>query len=317
MGKLSEIKTCIETFFHLQKNETFETFYNAGVDAYSKKDYENAIKNFKLASEQEKVRPQVYYNLGLTYQCMKEYEKAISSYLRFLEINPDDYDGLYNIALTYFNQNNYPKAIEYFKKCSAIKQEEEALKALVLAYLSNNEIQNAFEFSKTILETCKNDIDLYYKLAKVFETKNSLNKDFTLIDKAIEMYLKIIERNSKHFDAYLSISICFAKKGEWEMSVEFCNKVLELKPDSYEANNQMGLVYYCCDEIKKAVGYYETALKLKPDGDYKVYSNLAYAYEKDGQHDNAIKIFTKLLNKFPEFPAKDEVKNHLRVLKTL
>lgn len=317
MGKLNKIKTFIENKLHSPKNETFEAFYNAGVDAYSKKDYENAIKHFKLASEQAKVRPQVYYNLALTYQHMEEYEKAISSYLRFLEINPEDYDGLYNIALIYFNQNNYPKSIEYFKRCSAIKQEEDAVKALVLAYLSNNETQNAFEFSQNVLETYKNSIDLYYKLAKIFETKNSFNKDFTLIDKAIEMYLNIIERNSKYFDAYLSISICFAKKGEWEMSVEFCNKALEIKPDSYEANNQMGLVYYCCDEIKKAVSYYETALKLKPEGDYKVYSNLAYAYEKDGQHENAIKIFTKLLSKFPEFPAKDEVKNHLRVLKTL
>lgn len=317
MGKLSEIKTFIESKLHSSKKNTFEAFYNSGVDAYSKMDYENAIKYFQTAIEQEGVRPQVYYNLGLSYQCMKEYERAIAAYSKFLESNPEDYDGLYNIALTYFNKENYPKSIEYFKKCVEIKCEEDVIKALVLAYLNNNEMQVAVDFSLNIFRTRKNGIDLYYQLAKVFENKNSLNKDFTFIDNAIEMYLKIIERNSKYFDAYLAISICFAKKGEWEMSVEFCNKALEVNPQSYEANNQMGLVFYCCDEVKKAVNYYETALKLKPEGDYKVYSNLAYAYEKIGQYDKAINIFTKLIGKFPQFPAKDEVKNHLRILKTL
>lgn len=315
MDKLNKVKTFIETKLHSPKGKTFEAYYNAGVDAYGKQNYETAIKYFKLATEQKNVRPQVYYNLALSYQCMKEYDKAIAAYNRFLESNPQDYDGLYNIALAYFNKENYSQSVEYFKKCFEIKNEEDVIKALVLAYLSNNEMQSAIDFASNIFETHQNGINLYYELAKIFENKNHLNKDFTFIDKAIEMYSKIIERDVKYFDAYLAVSICYAKKGEWEMSVDFCNKALEVNPQSYEANNQMGLVFYCCNEVKKAVDYYETALKLKPDGDYKVYSNLGYAYEKIGQYDKAVKIFTQLINKFPQFPAKDEIKNHLRILK--
>lgn len=315
--ELSKIITFIKNKLDFHKSKTFEVYYNLGVDAFGHQDYENAIQYFKLAVEQEDVRPQVYYNMALTYQCMKEYDRAILIYNKFLEANPADYDGLYNLALTYFNKENYQKSIEYFKKCFEVRKEEDVVKALVLAYLSNNQIQPAEEFALNILNTCENGLDLYYQIAKIFENKNTQNKDFTLIDKAIEMHLKILERNPKYFDAYLSISICYAKKGEWEMSVEFCNKALAMNPESYDANNQMGLVYYCCDEVRKAVNYYEAALKLKPEGDYKVYSNLAYAYEKIGQYDKAINIFTKLISKFPHFPAKDEIKNHLRVLKTL
>lgn len=317
MDNLSKIKTFIKEKLHAPKKNTFEAFYNSGIDSFNRKDYEKAIKFFKQALEQEHVRPQVYYNIGLTYQSMKDYDLAIASYKKFLDANPEDYDGLYNIALAYFKQNNYSKAIEYFKKCLETKSEDDVIKALVTAHLSNNEVQEASELSFCVLETQKNRLDLFYQLARIFENKNVAGKDFTLIDKAIEMYLKVIERNPKYFDAYLQISICFAKKGEWEMSVEFCNKALEMKPDSYEANNQMGLVHYCSGEVKQAIGFYETALKLKPEGDYKVYSNLAYAYEKIAQYDKAIKIFTKLLSKFHEFPAKEEIKNHLRVLKTL
>lgn len=315
--ELNKITTFIKEKFYRAQENTFEAFYNSGVDAFDRKDYEKAMKFFKQALEQEGVRPQVYYNIGLTYQSISEYDLALSAYKKFLEANPEDYDGLYNIALTYFKLSNYPRAIEYFQKCISMKNEEDVIKALVTAYLSNNEVQTAFDFSLNIFETRENGLDLFYQLAKIFESKNPHNKDFTLIDKAIEMYLKVIEKNSKYFDAYLSVSICYAKKGEWEMSVEFCNKALEINPDSYEANSQIGLVYYCCDEMKKAINYFEIALKLKPSGDYKVYSNLAYAYEKMAKYDKAISIFTKLISKFPEFPAKDEIKNHLRVLKTL
>ena len=157
---------------------------------------------------------------------------------------------------------------------------------------------------------------MYYAIAKTFENKHSLNKDFTFIDKAIEMYSRIIEQEPENFDVYLSISICYAKKGEWENSVDYCKRAIQINPESYDANNQMGLVYYCCNELKEAIKHYETALGLKPD-DYKIYSNLGYAYEKIGDFNKAVKIFSQLVKKFPQMPAKDEIKNHLRILKTL
>lgn len=312
---LSKIKTFIESKFGPSK--TYEGYYNAGIDAYSKKNYEKAISYFLLATAQKDVRPQVYYNLGLTYHCLKEYDKAVLAYIKFLAVHTEDYDGLYNIALAYFEQKKYQKSIEYFKKCVEMKNEEDVVKALISAYLSNDELQAAVQLAQKVFETRENGTDLYYEIAKIFESKNPTGKDFTLIEEAVEMYLQIIEKDPQYFEAYLSVSICYAKKGEWEDSVEFCKKALKINPDSYEANNQMGLVYYCCDEIKKAIIYFETALKLLPEGDSKVYSNLAYAYEKIGQNDKAIDIFNKLIKKFPHLPAKEEIKNHLRVLKTL
>lgn len=315
MSNLTKVKEYIGK--KLLKTKSFEFFYNIGIDFYAQKDYENAINNFKLALEQAEVKPQVYYNLALSYQYMKNYDMAIVTYNKFLELNNNDYDGLYNLALTYYMKENFSKAVEFFEKCIEIKKDEDGIKSLILAYLSQNEVQKASDFADQILQIPGNGIKLYYTIAKVFENKNSFNKEFTYIDKAIEMYSKIIEKDPAYFDAYLSISICYAKKGEWENSVVFCQKALEVNPKAYEANNQMGLVYYCCNEVKEAVKYYETALKLKPNGDYKIYSNLGYAYEKMGQTDKAVKIFTQLISKFPKCPAKDEIKNHLRILKDL
>ncbi len=315
MGKINEFKEYISDKFNFSDAKTFEFFYNSGIDAYDKKNYEKAIKLFKEALEQTDVKPQVYYNLGLCYHSVNDYNKAIAAYKKFLELNPDDYDGLYNIALVYYIKKNYSKSVEFFEKSVEINMEEDSVKSLTLAYLSNNEMQKALDFAERIFKFEKNGMYLYSKIAKVFETKNSLSRDFTYVDAAIEMYSGIIEKDENYFDAYISKSICYAKKGEWENSLNFCQKALEKNPQSYEANNQMGLVYYCRDEIEEAVNYYENALKLKPEGDYKVYSNLAYAYEKMGEKDKAIKVFEQLIRKFPNIPAIEEIKNHLRILK--
>lgn len=315
MGTLTAIKEYIGEKF--LKGKKFEFFYNLGIDFYGKKDYENAVKYFKFAIEQQEVKPQVYYNLALTYQYMKDYDTAVSTYNKFLELVPEDYDGLYNLALTYQMKENHPKAIELFEKAVAIKKEEDGIKMLVSAYLNQNEVQKAIDFAEELFKLPENGDKLYYVVAKIFECKNSFSKEFTFIDKAIEMYSKLVEKDAQNFEAYLSISICYAKKGEWENSVTYCQKALDTNPKSYEANNQMGLVYYCFNDIKEAIKYYEIALKLNPSKDYKIYSNLGYAYEKVGQTGKAIKIFSQLVSKFPNCPAKDEIKNHLRILKSL
>lgn len=314
MNILSKVKEYIEK--NLIEGGKFKFFYNLGIDSYSKKDYQNALKFFINAAEQPESKSEVYYNLGLTYQCIKDYENAIEAYDKFLNENPQDYDAIYNLGLTYFLKEDFSNAAKSFEKCLKVRLEEDSTKALALAYLSLGEAQKAIEFADKIFYE-ENGLQLYYSIAKVFENKNSLTKDFTYIDKAIEMHKKIIEADSNYFDSYLSASICYAKKGDWENSVEFCKKALDVNPKSYEANNQMGLIYYCCEEIAESIKYYETALKINPSSDYKIYSNLGYAYEKIGHYDKAVNVFSKLVNKFPQFPAKEEIKNHLRILKTL
>lgn len=294
--------------------KSFEYLYNKGIDCYNKNDFDSAINFFKLAIEKPHPKPQVYYNLGLSYHHIQAYELAVVAYKKFLEFNSKDHDGLYNLALTYFTSCKFDKAVEFFRKCFEIKKDEDTARALTLAYLAQNDEQSALKFADEVFEIPERGIKLLYVVAKVFENKNVSTKEFVFLDIALSLYSKILEKEN-HFESCLATSICYAKKGEWANSVVFCQKAIEINPKSYDANNQMGLVFYCSDKVEEAVKYYENALKLKPVGDYKVYSNLAYAYEKVGEVDKAIKIFTQLVSKFDNYPAKEEIKNHLRVLK--
>lgn len=317
MVKVSFIKNFTDFLFGaLYKNKGFEFYYNQGIDYFNKTVYEKALFEFKTSLQKPNPQPQVHYNMGLTYHYLGNYENAIACYNHFLALRPDDYDGLYNLALTYYTLENYSKAQEIFEKCLDIKKEEEGIKALVLCYLALDAPQKAIDLASRFSNEGLQGKNFAYVIAKTFENKNSFSREFKNIETAIELYSNMILNDPENHNLYLSISICYAKKGDWENSVEFCKKALEKAPASYEVNNQMGLIYYCRNQVEEAVKFYEIALKSKPEGDYKIYSNLAYAYEKLGDKDKAIKMFSSLIKKFPNYPAKDEIKNHLRILKT-
>src|SRR5574344_1502218 len=115
----------------------------------------------------------------------------------------------------------------------------------------------------------------------------------------------------------LSISMCYARINNWDKAVNYAQKVVVANPDSYQANRQLGFIYYCESDIERAINYYKTALLINPYPAYKLYSELAYSYEKAKKYDEAIKQFELLLSKFTDFPAFYEIKFHMQYLRQL
>ena len=66
--------------------------------------------------------------------------------------------------------------------------------------------------------------------------------------------------------------------------------------------------------MENCIEYYEKASRINSKTDYKIYSNLAYAYEKVGKDEEAIKLFKELVTKFTNCPSKAEIRKHVRLL---
>lgn len=292
--------------------KTFGAYYNKGLEYYEKKNYEKAIEFFEIAMNMPNFKPQVYYNLGLAYQKSNKFVDAIVYYQTFLNYEPSDYDATYNLGLAYYYNFNFSKAIEMFKHCLKIKKDTDNYKALTLSYIENNQIDKALETSMELFENYEQNRELFFIVAKSIESKNKFNKNYALIDKAIELYSKMLEKNDRDIEAYLAISICYAKKANWDLSVKNCLAALEIDPNSYDGNNQMGLIYYCNEKLNDAIIYYKEALKTKETS--KAYLNLAYAYERAKKTKLAKETFKLLLKKYPEIKSKEEIKKRIRIL---
>lgn len=303
----------IKTYFRQirEKMSTFDAYFTRGGELYNEKKYQLAVEFFKIALRQSNAESYAYYNLALAYQQLGLDDKALENYKRFLKDYPNDQNSLYNVALIHYKRNEFEEAVNFFAQSFKYKQDEANVKALADTYMQIGDTEKASELAEYIFNS---DCNKKYAMlvAKVFEAKEHLANDFSLTQKALDIYLRLLELQPGNFDAALAASIAYSKMGNWEQAITYCNLAIELKPKSYDANSQMGLVLYCSDNMPECIAYYERAMKIKKD--YKIFLNLAYAYEKAGKIDDAIQLFKETLTKYTNFPQKEEVRKHVRQL---
>lgn len=295
-----------------EKMSTFDAYFTKGLELYEAKKYKMAVEFLKIALSQHNAQDFANYNLALAYQQINNDDEALKYYEKFLEHYSKDQSALYNTALIYFNKEDYKNASKYFFKCFEQVQDKDNVIALTKCYVKSEQFSKLEDLVEYIFNSsCKNECA--FEIAKTIEQNYAL-KNSEMLNFSLDIYLKLYKEDSKNFDVVLALSLVYAKKGDWKNAIEYCEKALEINPKSYEANNQMGLTYYCAEEMDSCIYYYEKAFKLNPKTDYRIYSNLAYAYEKIGRIEDAINLFKDLITKFPNCPTKDNIKEHTKLL---
>lgn len=84
-----------------KKNNFTEAIFNLGDAQYKQNRYEDAGKQFQLASKvltDPKLKAGAFHNLGNTFLEQKKYEEAVSAYKQALKVNANDKDTKYNLA---------------------------------------------------------------------------------------------------------------------------------------------------------------------------------------------------------------------------
>ena len=95
--------------------------------------------------------------------------------------------------------------------------------------------------------------------------------------KPSSQFLYLPSESMSRFDQDLfSRAIAHQRKGQIEPAIVLWKKFLHKYPNSYEARNNLGLLYYANDEIIRAIYQLEQGLKLEP-GSVQIKNNLLRA----------------------------------------
>ncbi|MGD9817948.1 MAG: tetratricopeptide repeat protein [Desulfomonilaceae bacterium] len=81
---------------------------------------------------------------------------------------------------------------------------------------------------------------------------------------------------------------------QWDSSIEFFNKAIEINPENTAAYIQRATSFQMVNRIDDAIKDYETALKLKPDY-YLAFEYLAHLYELKNEPAKALEIYNRAL----------------------
>ncbi len=119
-----------------------------------------------------------------------------------------------------------------------------------------------------------------------------LNRAIKHLNKAIEIY-------PTYLNAWLLLGNAhYDLTGDPDQAKQYYEKTLELKPNYFEGNYNLGSIYLENDRYKEAIPYLEKAVNIEPQK-FEARYNLAEAYLEGGQPDKAIDVYNKLLEQRP------------------
>ena len=96
--------------------QSSQMYFDAGVDAMRRADYETALRSFSIARD---LKPDDYlipYNIALALLSIGQEDEAVGWLQTSVSLNPDFRDGQFNLAMMLANRGNLEEAQAIFAK---------------------------------------------------------------------------------------------------------------------------------------------------------------------------------------------------------
>lgn len=156
----------------------------------------------------------------------------------------------------------------------------------------------------------KGQLNLFMEEVRILELPSTLSPfDYALkLDdegdpKAMDAYLKAIERGDCIADAYCNLGIIESRVGSVKKAFGSFTNALKLEPRHFEAQYNLANLYFEEGDLKLAKLHYELALEIEPSFP-NAYFNLGLVYATGGNYDDAIECLITYKKLSPDNESK-------------
>lgn len=201
----------------------------------------------------------VHFNEGKYSDAFNAFENSV--YVNALpQINTIDSMAMFNAAIAADRANNYEKAVEFYQKTANIKYEGvKVYLFLSNAYKAKGDTVSAIKAIKAGIEAWPEDNNmLMVDMINFYLNANRTNE-------ALEYLNKAIEKDPENYSYYFAVGTLYDKNNDYENAIANYKKGIELNADFFDANYNLGAVYY-----NTAVSHYTVANDI-PASDQKGY----------------------------------------------
>ena len=170
--------------------------------------------------------------------------------------------------------------------------------------------KEGIEVLEQLLDNNPERVHIYILIAKSKVKINDTNKALELCNTARELAKSKVSNNQKRFSGinrqiasvYLLCAHDLYKKGKLDQCIKVCEQAVALSPK--QPNPRVLVCLARCYQSKsmteQAMIHFKRALFLDPDLNVNVYLLLANLYEKTNQSKNAIDLYLKAKEKYPD-----------------
>ena len=189
------------------------------------KDWENAIKHYKMLVIHHPEKQNYQYNLACCYEMSGEFEHAISILAKLVALNP--------------------KSVSMGRKLASL-------------FLKVNQPMQAKNIYEKILVQGNVSHEVYYEFAHIC----TITKD---MDKAEKILKKVVELNPEFAPAHKDLGVIYLSKRLFDYAKDEFEKAIQYAPDDENILYEYANYLHATTDFKKADEYYEKALEKSPD----------------------------------------------------
>ncbi len=263
-------------------------------------DYNNALKYFKIAADQDPGNYQPMFYMAVVYRKMGDWEKSQSLINRVIKLNPQEALFLTNIGLSFDYLHYYDSALIYHQKAIDIlpgwsSPYKNKIKTL---FLKNGNTKDAgILLNSAIQKTGDNCMELRIVLC-IYDGK------YTEALQLVKQWVQEDSTNSGKKYIYLArisnlLNNPLNSRKYYVSALGIFNHDLSDNPTTAEIHSSISLAWAGMGDKEKAINESKMAIALETnnkliESDMKI--NLAYVYAILGEYDNALGIIKELLS---------------------
>jgi tetratricopeptide (TPR) repeat protein len=292
--------------------------------------------------------PAGYIQLGNLHLAQQQYSDAAKAFQQGLDRDPHSQDSLSGLMNSYLAQTEVDKAIAAANVQIAKVPDSSSFYDLLgtVLFSTKKDLPGAEAAFTKSAELDKDNSDAVLKLGQVQVARGAT-------DRAIATYQSALQKNPKQVSFYILLGEIYESQRLWEQAKQMYQKALELKPDNAMASNNLayvllqtggdidtalslaqaarrgapespnaadtlGWVYYQKGEYKSAIDLFQEAMqlnrKMKRPDDPTFHYHLGLAYAKADQPDLAKHELRLVLKIDPNFGDAQEVRTQLAAL---
>ncbi|MDD5687386.1 MAG: PilZ domain-containing protein [Elusimicrobia bacterium] len=262
-------------------------FIAAGADKkLSAGNYQEAIKNYKIALMIEPENMNVRVKLAESYAMMKMYNESETEYIKILKINPAMFDALLGFGKLYANLNRNREAIVYLEKAkSASPQDWDTKINLGMCYEKEKKYDKALMEFSGIVAGSKLPDEAYLSIARCLGITGLPKQAIPFMGKTLL---------PKTATEYFEMGIGKSEKEPEEAIVHFIEALVK-KNNFAEAYEWLGLLYKKKNLNDSSVKAYIIASEINPNS-ARVCFKLAQIYATNKDSANAIAQLGKAIS---------------------
>ncbi len=246
------------------------THFNKGAHFYSQENYEGAIREYRLALEEDPLDHRARFNLAVSLEAMEETAAARAEYEAILAQNPDDLRANINLAVIEIEANETESGHARLARMIALHPTLPAPRiALATQHFREGREAEAEALARQGLALDSTDVEANHLLAEILvrratDAPVSDGAAAALLDEAREKLRLVLKYEPDDLAALLTLGRLERRAGNVEASRGFYRRVLLQKRTSLEAHLALAAIAEESGEHDLAVHHLWQARALDP-----------------------------------------------------